>query len=138
MNEHDEPVPDLDELYQDEPAAAVLDVDVKGPVRTQALPARTAVIHSAVVGTDPVQLCGEDKRRSRALVWAIADATAPYFLGTRRDEVQQETCGQLLAVADDGTAGAVHQVELLTCEPLYAMASTGTVTVSYVLEQWAD
>lgn len=79
--EHDGPTPALDEVDQFEPEASCLDVDVKGPVRVHALPARTAVMHNLQVGDTPVQLAGRDPRRGRALIWPSSgpgDAVSAY------------------------------------------------------------
>lgn len=69
-NDHEEPTPDLDEVQQFEPEASCLDVDVKGPVRTHALPARTAIAHNVTVGTTATQILGADQRRGRVQLWA--------------------------------------------------------------------
>jgi hypothetical protein len=139
-----DPAPDLGELQQretDELGDTRLTVkvdEVCDPVRVQQLPARIAVMHAATVGTDTVKLFGEDLRRGRALVWALADTPALVHLGTREDEVTQGVAAQIIAVDTDGTAGAPMQIEMRHTEPLYARAATGTVTVAYLLEQWAD
>ena len=135
LYDEDEAVPELDEVQQWEPEASVLDVDVRGPVQVHQLPARIAVMHSVVVDTTPTQLFGRDLRRARALVWATAAAVRTYHLGTRKDEVLAETAAQ--AVATDGTAPP-QTLEFRHCEPVYAKAETDTVTISFVLEQWAD
>lgn len=129
--------PDLDEVQQHEPVAAVLDVDVKGPVQAHALPARHAVMHSTSVGTGTVQLLGRDQRRGRVLLWAHAAAGGLVYVGTRDDEVTAGTAAVLVAGPDDGTA-APMVVELRHCEPVYVRAASGSVTVSFVAEQWAD
>src|SRR5690606_30392885 len=129
--------PDLDELQQDEPTVPALDVDVIGPVRTHALPARTCVMHNVTVGATATQILGRDLRRGRVLLWAYADAAALYYVGTRDDEVTSGTSAKLVAAPNDGSA--VPQVlELRHCEAVYVRAASGTVDVQYVAEQWAD
>lgn len=130
--------PDLDEVEQLEPEAACLDVDVRGPVRVHALPSRHAIMHQVTVGTTPVQIMGRDLRRARVLLWAVAEAAAAYYVGTRDDETAAGTAAAALAAADDGSGGAPMVLELRHSEPLYVRAVTGTVTVSFVVEQWAD
>lgn len=129
--------PELDEVQQDEPEATALDVDVVGPVRAHALPARTCVMHNVTVGATATQILGRDLRRGRVLLWAYADAAALYYVGTRDDEVASGTSAKLVAVKND--ASAVPQVlELRHCEAVYVRAASGTVDVQYVAEQWAD
>lgn len=129
--------PNLDEVQQTEPDAPALDVDVVGPVQTHALPARTSVMHNVTVGTATTQILGRDLRRGRVLLWAYASAAALYYVGTRDDEVTSGTSAKLVAVKNDGSA-LPHVLELRHCEPVYVKASTGTVDVQYVMEQWAD
>lgn len=76
-DDQDGVTPDLDELQQDDPAAPALDVDVVGPVRAHALPARTSVMHGVTVGTTATQILGRDLRRSRVLIWGLPVVDAP-------------------------------------------------------------
>ncbi|MFE9102953.1 hypothetical protein [Actinomadura geliboluensis] len=134
---HEGVTPDLDEMQQTDPQVPALDVDVVGPVQTHALPARTSVMHNVTVGTATTQILGRDLRRGRVLLWAYASAAALYYVGTRDDEVTSGTSAKLVAVKNDGSA-LPHVLELRHCEPVYVKASTGTVDVQYVMEQWAD
>ncbi len=129
--------PDLDELQQQDPAVPALDVEVVAPVQTHALPARTAIMHNVVIGTNVTQLFGQDLRRGRVLLWGVADAAALFHVGARPDEVEQGTCARILAGATDGTIPA-QVLELRHCEGIWAKADSSVVRVSFVLEQWAD
>lgn len=132
----DEPEPDLREVQQ-QPAYPVppLKVEVEGPTYVKLLPARVAVSRNLTVGTDPVKLFSEDARRARALIWGIGSAAGIFHLGPRDDEVKAKTAGR--PWASDGTARP-QMIEIHDTEAWYAMAETGTVTVCFVLEQWAD
>lgn len=129
--------PELDELQQQEPETPALDVDVVGPVQTHALPARTSVMHNVSVGTTATQILGRDMRRGRVVLWAYASSAALFYVGTRSDEVQAGTAAKLVAVKNDGSA-LPQVLELRHCEAVYVKASSGTVDVQYVAEQWAD
>lgn len=133
--EEDQAVPVLDELQQWEPDAAVLDVDVKGPVQVHPLPARVAVMHTVQVGTTATQIFGRDLRRSRALLWATAATIVHVHVGTLQAEVQAETSAWL--IASDLTIMPMV-LDLRHCEAVWAKAHTDTADISYVLEQWAD
>jgi hypothetical protein len=134
----DDPEETVDELQQHaDDEVPALRVVLDGPAAVHELPARTAIMHQVTVGTSAVELFSRDLRRARALVWAHADTAALISVGTRQDEVQESTCAQLLAGQDDGTVAA-QVLELKHCEPVWAKTATGTATVSYVLEQWAD
>jgi hypothetical protein len=74
------PVPDLDAVQQQTPIDPLVTC-VEGTVRTQALPARIAILHNVNVSTTAVRLVGGDPRRARALVWpsmAPADSVSAY------------------------------------------------------------
>ena len=66
-----------------------------------------------------------------------ASDVATYYVGTRDDEVQSETAAKVVAAAP-GACVLPQVLELRHCEPVYVKASTGTVDVQYVAEQWAD
>lgn len=136
------PSPELEQVEQrdslDDSRLYVCVDEVKPPVRVHQLPARLAVMQSRTVTTDTQKLFPEDLRRARVLLWAHADTPQAVYLGTRADEVYSGTSAQLLALDTDGTQGAPHTLELLNTEAVYARAATDTVTISYLLEQWAD
>jgi hypothetical protein len=62
---------------------------------------------------------------------------ATYFVGTRDDEVQSGTAAKVVAAAP-GAVVLPQVLELRHCEPVYVKASSGTVDVQYIAEQWAD
>lgn len=62
---------------------------------------------------------------------------ATYFVGTRDDEVQSGTAAKVVAAAP-GAPVLPQVLELRHCEAVYVKASSGSVDVQYVAEQWAD
>jgi len=132
-----DPQPELDEVQQrstsepeDHRLICIID-EVRDPVRTQSLPARGAVMQSVTVSTALREVFGKDLRRARAVVWPLAEETAvQFFVGPRRDEVQQGTAAMM-----DTSAGPL---ELKNTEALYARTVSGDAVLSFLLEYWAD
>jgi hypothetical protein len=107
--DHEDPTPVLDEVQQFEPAAECLDVNVEGPVRTHALPARHAVAHNITVTTTATQVLGKDQRRARVLIWGSLSANADTVVDAA--EVTATSNSSAIAAPDAATFTLGLQVD---------------------------
>lgn len=127
--------PDLDDVEQqpdDNPVFEVRSVPVcfDGPVQTQALPSRVSVMRSIPLTDTAEMLAGQDLRRARMVLIGTAEAATSFYVGTSNADV----AGESAALWPTGLP-----LELLNAEAIYAKAqSTETVTLSLIIEQWAD
>ena len=121
-----EPTPELDELYQEEPAGVTLPVRVEGVALTQSVPSRRVQCATDYVPAGPgwTALLPGTPKRSRTVLIATDKAFQVSPKGT-------------------GTSGMVWPVgvplELRHTEPIYLMSTdpAGSV-VSHLTELWAD
>lgn len=119
--------PGVDEVQQRYDATPAIPVKVEGPVSTHELPARTASMGSTTAGTtDPTQIVSADPRRKSVLVFT--ETQAVWVALTRAD-----------AAGSAGFSLPVNcGVTLLHTGQVWVRSKTGTATVSYVVENWAD
>lgn len=140
----EQPTPELDDLQQLEPSEGMIKVPVKvveitDPVQVHRLPARGAVMRSVVATEDAVQqLVGYDLRRSRLTIWGDAVANGVIILGTRKDEVEQETATRWPVQINTGANGVAPVLVMNHCEAVWVKAKGENATVSYIAEYWAD
>jgi len=123
--------PEIEEMQGREPAVPappiVVPVDVVGPVRVQALPARSFAVRDMALANaaDPQRLLGQDLLRSRVVIaWSGGDLViAPSFeeAGANRGR---------LAV---GSSPITFQ----HTEEVWVRAPAADVTVTAHIEQWA-
>lgn len=137
--------PDLDDVQQLEEPERPINVPVRvtemPPVRTQALPARDAVMRNAtaVGGAGPMQLVGRDLRRSRILVWAHGEADGDFiYIGSDKNEVESGTSARIFAAVPGGLDRATF-LDMSHVMPLWVRNSgVNPVMVNFVAEYWAD
>lgn len=145
MNEYGErSTPELSELQQLEDEYGIIRVPVKvtevcEPIHAHTLPNRHAVTRSVTVTDTAQQIVGGDLRRRRLTIWGEAAAHTTFYVGTRLDEVEQNTAALWPAMIDDGTNGASPILVMEHTLPVWVKASGAQdVTLSFIAEYWAD
>ncbi len=138
-----ESTPELDDLQQEETPEGLIRVPVKvveiGPLEVHRLPNRGAVMRSVTATEDVVQmLVGYDLRRSRLTIWGDAVANGVIILGTRKDEVEQETAARWPVQINTGVNGVAPVLVMEHCEAVWVKAKGENAQVSYIAEYWAD
>lgn len=138
-----ESTPELDDLQQEEIAEGLIKVPVKvveiGPLEVHKLPNRGAVMRSVTATEDVVQmLVGYDLRRSRLTIWGDAVANGVIIVGTRKDEVEQETAARWPVQINTGANGVAPVLVMEHCEAVWVKAKGENAQVSYIAEYWAD
>lgn len=120
--------PDMDDLLQEEEQAAAMTpipVVAEGPVRTQALPARSAGMRTYdLTRAAAVRVLDADPRRRRAVLQATGGS---YRLGGSQAAAQHGG-----ATITDGV-----MLTLTTCEEVWATAAWDDTALSVINEQWA-
>jgi hypothetical protein len=132
--------PSWDEVEQHEelpelPIAAV-PVHVDGPVQTHALPPRTSVVRTLVVGVEPTELVGLDLRRASVLIIPVDEAI---WVGKTTTDCRvppggTEAPGGLLPPAPMGGGYRLYGSSRLFC----ACAVAEITRVTVIAESWAD
>jgi hypothetical protein len=138
-----EGTPELDDLQQEDMPEGMLKVPVKvieiPTLEVHKLPARRAVMRSVTATEDVVQqLVGYDLRRSRLTIWGDAIANGVIILGTRKDEVEQETAARWPVQINTGVNGIAPALTMEHCEAVWVKAKGENAVVSYIAEYWAD
>jgi len=107
---------------------ATVPVDIKGPVRTQELPAHTSGSRSysfLATDTGARKVLNEDPRRKRALLIG----TAIFRFGFSQQEADASIAG---------TWPLGVPLELTTEDQVWARPDSGAATITIVSEQWTD
>lgn len=121
--------PDISEVLQreDDYAEPTVKVCVEGPVRTQALPRKSAGIRGITVeSTSAKRLLTADPSRASATIMTGSVAVS---IGGSKQEVEGGQPGQMPA----------NQVWTLgASDELWASSTSGATTVTVIQERWAD
>lgn len=126
--------PTTDDLLQEEVVPAqmtAIPVVVEGPVRVQQPGAKTAsMVNVTLPQSGPAQiLLGEDRRRTRVLLYATT-GTAAFYVGSDKRIVNADGAARF----NSGVA-----FELFVTTALYAKsASTADCQLTVIAESWAD
>jgi hypothetical protein len=123
--------PDLSEVQQEESdAPALMDHPVlvrqDGPVLVHDLPSRVGVMRSITLGTTPEQVLMPDRRRKAAVLLSLDQSI---WLGNSSSEVSQGAAAKWPANLP---------IELRHCDRVFAAATTGTTTLTILVEDWAN
>lgn len=121
--------PTVGEIVQEQPPAAdpPVAVQIVGPVRSQALSRVSAGIRARTLdATTPVRLLTADP--SRAVARLITNTDAILIAGSAPE----------LISGAPGTIPAALVVEFTAADEVWAMAASGTATVTVVQERWAN
>lgn len=128
--------PDLDEVLQvedisPEGVAPVVDVAVRGPVRTQELPHKAGATFSrtvaALTATVPaVRILSADHKRARAVLMSVGQNMYVAFTQASAQDVSR------MALWPANTSFVVT-----TATEVWVCAATATTTISVVTELWA-
>lgn len=120
------PQPDLDEVMQRPEPIPAIPVEHRGPVQTQAVPARAGEPFAVLVTTTPEQILGADRTRSRA----VLISTDNPFLISRTRSVN----GTRTAALWPANVPCV----LLHHDAVTVLTSSGTAALSVITEHWAQ
>lgn len=127
MTERD---PSIAEVHQveaeDIPKLAEVPVRIEGPVRSQLLPATswTAVTHE-LTATEAIKVVNRDARRSRFTLIPAAQI----WIGVVQSQAKPNVGGSLPANVP---------VEQRHTEEVWALANTGTTTLTVLEEYWTE
>lgn len=120
--------PDTHEVLQEEPYTMPVtgSVTITGPVRTQALPRKGAGTLTKTLTTTEGQVLTADHRRGRTVLLGDADFLVAFSQASCQADTSMAAWPANVALVLTGTT------------EVWAKAATGTVSLSVLIERWAE